>query len=161
MKKYKNKYWLYDQYIIQKKSTTEIAKEINCSSGTIWRWLKKFGIKIRTISESQKGRKITWGGKISNTMKGKHLGKENSNWREWDKISKEQKHARMRKKIPKPEQCINCGKRRKLLIANKDHKYTENIEGWMWLCYPCHEKYDRDHNNKNENLERNKHGQFS
>jgi hypothetical protein len=46
-----NKDWLYDQYIVQKKSATKIAKEIGCQQETVSRYLHKFEIPIRTQSE--------------------------------------------------------------------------------------------------------------
>ena len=51
-----NKTILIKEYIKNKKSTYEIAKEIGCSSETIRRYLKKYNIKIRNISESLKGK---------------------------------------------------------------------------------------------------------
>lgn len=56
-KLYQNKEYLYEQYIILGKSMSEIAKLCNCSVSTIRCWLIKFNIPIRTISESNKGKK--------------------------------------------------------------------------------------------------------
>jgi hypothetical protein len=65
-------------YICEKKSCKEIAKELNCCSGTIWIYLKKFDIKIRSRKEgligrpcSEKTRK-----KISQSLKGKKPSNE-------------------------------------------------------------------------------------
>ena len=52
MKYYKNKDWLKKRYINEKMSTYRIAEICNCNSSTIWRNLKKFGILVRTKSES-------------------------------------------------------------------------------------------------------------
>lgn len=41
---YKNKNWLYNQFVILKKNYEDIANESNCSYNTIWRWLRKFNI---------------------------------------------------------------------------------------------------------------------
>lgn len=54
-KLYKNKDWLHEQYIIQKKSMLEIAEM--CDGGCPDYWLKKFSIPIRSLSEAQKGRR--------------------------------------------------------------------------------------------------------
>ena len=43
--------WLYDQYIIQRKSTYQLAEELICSNITINRALKKHNIQIRSLSE--------------------------------------------------------------------------------------------------------------
>lgn len=50
--RYRNRDWLYEQYIIQKKSTKKIAKECNTQSGTILRWMDRYNIQTRTYSES-------------------------------------------------------------------------------------------------------------
>ena len=51
--KLNDKDWLYDQYIVQRKNTYQLAEELVCSHNTINRYLKKNGISIRTISEAQ------------------------------------------------------------------------------------------------------------
>ena len=51
-KLYKNKEWLEQQYIVEKKSTCEIAEICNCHNTTIGEWLKKFNIVTRTPSEN-------------------------------------------------------------------------------------------------------------
>lgn len=77
MKKYKNKNFLYQKYIVNKLSLVEVAKLDNCSSHTIFVWLKKYKIAIRNRSEAQKLK----------------IGKFNQNYRPleerlWDKIDK-------------------------------------------------------------------------
>ncbi len=56
MLKYQNKEWLYDQYWNQQLPMRVMAKNGNCGRRTIERWLKKFGIRIRTNSETSKGK---------------------------------------------------------------------------------------------------------
>ena len=51
--KYSDKEWLKQQYIDSRKTTVEIAKECGVSHGTIAKWLKKFSIPIRNLSEQQ------------------------------------------------------------------------------------------------------------
>jgi len=58
-KLYNNKDWLKYQYIDKKMSIIRIAKLCNCSNTTIWDWLKKYKIPIRSHSESHKGQ-IPW-----------------------------------------------------------------------------------------------------
>lgn len=95
-KLYQNKDWLYQKYVIEKLSTTEITIIVNSHRSVIFRWLKKFGIKTRTPSEALKGRVLSeeWKRKISETkikngeskgeknpMYGIHLyGKKNHFW---------------------------------------------------------------------------------
>jgi len=58
LNKYLNdKEWIYKRYIIDQKSTVEIAKEINVNPSSISRSLKKFDIKIRSLSSASKKRK--------------------------------------------------------------------------------------------------------
>jgi hypothetical protein len=52
-KKYQNKTWLEQKYLIEKCSISEIAKLCKVSMCPIFRNLKKFGIKTRTISEGE------------------------------------------------------------------------------------------------------------
>lgn len=54
MKKYKQKDWLYNQYVIEKKSITKIAKENGWKRPTIEKWARKYNIPKRTLSEAQK-----------------------------------------------------------------------------------------------------------
>lgn len=63
-----NKDWLYDQYIIQKKSASKIAKEIGCQQETVSRYLHKFEIPIRTQSEEIGGER--------HPLYGKHFSEE-------------------------------------------------------------------------------------
>jgi len=44
---YKDRDWLYEQYVTNKKSTTEIAKMVGVSHKTISRWLIKLEIGTR------------------------------------------------------------------------------------------------------------------
>jgi transposase-like protein/very-short-patch-repair endonuclease len=49
---YRNKEWLYEEYIIKKKSGKEIAREIGCDPSVIYDWLKKLNVPIRKTSEA-------------------------------------------------------------------------------------------------------------
>lgn len=51
-----SKIFLEKEYIINKKSCAKIAKEIGCGKNTVSRYLTKNNIKIRTISEANKGK---------------------------------------------------------------------------------------------------------
>lgn len=52
-----SKEFLVKEYIINKKSTTQIAEEVGYSKSTIWFYLKLYNIPIRIISESLKGKR--------------------------------------------------------------------------------------------------------
>ena len=47
-----NKEWLYDKYVIQKMSLPQIGKLVNVATTTVYTYLKRFNIPIRTIKES-------------------------------------------------------------------------------------------------------------
>lgn len=46
--------WLYEQYVINEKSSLQIATECGCSDETIRTWMHKFNIKVRSRSDSLK-----------------------------------------------------------------------------------------------------------
>jgi len=48
-----NKEWMSKKYEDEFLSTYQIAEECNCSVKLVWNQLKKFGIEIRSLSESQ------------------------------------------------------------------------------------------------------------
>ena len=45
--------WLYDKYINEKKSTVDIAKIAGCDAGSVWKSLRRWGIKARTRIEGK------------------------------------------------------------------------------------------------------------
>jgi hypothetical protein len=51
-KLYKDKEWLYQQYIIEGKGAPELAELANCHFSTIYYWLEKSGIPKRSLSEA-------------------------------------------------------------------------------------------------------------
>jgi len=70
---YKNKILLRKQYIDKKLSTPQIAKMCNCSNATIWNWLRKHKIPIRSCKE---------GILLSNKIKRKDKQYCNKDWLE-------------------------------------------------------------------------------
>ena len=49
---YKDKDWLYEEYIVNMRSTTDIAKECGVSYKTICRWANKLGVQLRDPKEA-------------------------------------------------------------------------------------------------------------
>lgn len=49
---YRNRDWLWEQYIIQEKSSVATAQEAGCDPKTIYRWLHRYGIPIRSRGEA-------------------------------------------------------------------------------------------------------------
>jgi len=68
MKLYQDKLWLYQKYLTEELSTSQIGKLCGMNNGTIWYWLNKHGIKIRSIAEAQTGAR--------HPMFGKHIPNE-------------------------------------------------------------------------------------
>ena len=64
---------LENLYIIQRINSLEIAKQYNCVSSTVLRSLKKYDIKVRSVSES---------------LMGKFTGKKNPNYKDGSRIKK-------------------------------------------------------------------------
>lgn len=75
--KYKNKTWLFEQYIEHKKSSRQIAGMLKCSDSTIRNWLRKFEIKIRSKSEACSGELHHYYGKKRPKMSERFSGKNN------------------------------------------------------------------------------------
>ncbi|KKL51778.1 hypothetical protein LCGC14_2292090 [marine sediment metagenome] len=144
---YTNKQWLYNHYIILKKSSNQIAKEFYniTDSSTILNWLRKFKIPIRSISKSHK---------ISHNKLeyiAKRSGKNNHMWKEWENLSYEQKHRRKRNELKEmdifePENCPDCSKKPRIKkyihLMNLDHKYLDNTLDYYYMCIWCHKIYD-------------------
>lgn len=143
---YKDKNWLYDQYIIKKNSTVEIAHLCNVNSPTtVFNWLVRFNIKIRNLSESQKIKylkgKIPW----NKGLKG-FLGREKHYLWKGNNAGQKAIHIWLNTNYSKPIYCMKCRKERKIELSFDHSKgnYTRNIEDYEWLCHSCHTKKDWD-----------------
>lgn len=78
------------------------------------------------------------------------LGKEykHPNLKPYNECSRHIKHYKMGLLIPKPDFCPICNQKKKLELTNNDHKYSDNIEDWIWKCRSCHKIFDYKHNFK-------------
>ena len=124
--------YLFCNYELLEKNSNQIAKECNIIGNTILKWLRKFNIRIRTMSESKTGNKH-------------HNWKENNS--HYDYI-----HRLAHKVQSKPidNKCQLCNKVKdkqgitKLVHSNKDHSYKLPINSneWWWIHDSCHKKYD-------------------
>lgn len=61
---YKDRDWLYYEYVVLEKSLSKIGKECGMSGGGIYYWLQKYNISRRTVSESLMGENNPMYGKI-------------------------------------------------------------------------------------------------
>ncbi len=57
MRLYRDESWLRKEYIQKERSTVSIGLECQVCPMTVWRWLKKFKIKTRTVKESLTGKR--------------------------------------------------------------------------------------------------------
>lgn len=121
IKKYKNKDYLYQKYVIEKLSILKIAKLCKASFGTILNWMKKFNIKRRTLSEADKGNPSHRKGKNGiysketlNKMSLVKMGNANSSWKGGLSFkpysSGFNKHTKERIRKRDNYQCQLCGK---------------------------------------------------
>jgi len=53
-KKLRCKEWMSEQYVSNRNSTLEIADKLNCSPGTVNRYLREHGIEVRSQQESKR-----------------------------------------------------------------------------------------------------------
>jgi hypothetical protein len=51
-KRHQDRDWLYQKYVVEEWSTTDMGKSAGVSDHTIRTWLRKFGIPIRSMSEA-------------------------------------------------------------------------------------------------------------
>lgn len=76
MDNYKNKDWLIQEYVINKKTCNDIAKEEKRDAKTIWSWLKKYGIQTRPRGGESSSGSFKKGSKLWNGRKHKESTKQ-------------------------------------------------------------------------------------
>jgi len=160
----KNKDFLYQKYIVEKMTGSEIAKLTNIPKRTIYSWLIKFRIPRRKRgvehwSEEQKEYRRQWNKNHLeiNRMKGKKHSKEtklkmslsrqkekNANWK-GDKAREKSGRERARRWFVDKRPCENCGKKEEEIWRLERHHKDGNPlnnkpENIQWLCYLCHKK---------------------
>lgn len=87
--------------------------------------------------------------KISKSRKGKYKEENCPNWK-GNKVKYNGLHQFVASRKPKPQFCEECGKEKKLELANiKNHNYTRNPKDYKWLCRKCHSKLDNNPKRKN------------
>ena len=81
-KKYRNRDWLYNQYITLRKSSHQIANENGFDKSVVLRWLEKFGIERRSKSEALTGKKLSPEHRLKAIASGKPFpsGSAHPNW---------------------------------------------------------------------------------
>lgn len=145
--------WLNDQYINQRKSTPQIALEIGATSRVVYTWLIQHGIPTRPTGSELGHKRNTEAAraKMSTAKKGRYIGPDNWNWKGGDnKPSKERRsyQARVwRNSVRERDgwECKHCGASGGKLHAHhikswKDHPELRfDMDNGITLCVPCHE----------------------
>lgn len=164
-KPYWDKEWLLSEYIGNKKSTSEIAKEHGCNENNICYFLIKFNIPRRTVSQTRQIKK--WGQRGENNPMWGKTKESNPNYkggvtpeRQSFYISSEWK--RVRRLIWKRDKavCQRCGQQK---IDNasfhihhiKSFAHQElrcDINNLILLCKPCHQWVHSKRNTNNDYL---------
>lgn len=81
-----------------------------------------------------------FGKEHSRAMTGRKI--PHPNWA-GDKVKYAGLHIRIKKLLPKPKECMACGKETGYLdLANISQKYLHVISDWEYLCRRCHMKKD-------------------
>jgi len=85
--KWKDRNWLFQKYVVERKSTIIVAREAGCDHKTIWLWIRKFDFKIRGHSEAVSNaltNHLNLSRPLREFLKGEMLGdghlRENSRW---------------------------------------------------------------------------------
>lgn len=96
--------------------------------------------ELEKMRLSQLGKKFSQERKlnISLSKKGVHtnVGESNPMWK-GDNVSYAALHMYVSKRLPKPDLCPICNKRKPYDLANKG-EYNRDLNNWAWLCRKCH-----------------------
>ena len=154
-----DKEWLHTEYVVNQRSTGDIAAQQGCTDANILHFLRKHGIKRRTISEARSVKQWSLSGE-TNGMYGR-TGEQNPNWRggisperqafyssiEWGSVAKQ---------VWKRDKaiCQFCGKQARRRSTFHIHHITSfevkhlrtKLNNLVLLCPECHHWV---HSNKN------------
>ena len=149
-KPYWIKEWLNFEYIINLKPAKQIAKEQGCTENNILYFLKKHGIKTRSMSEIRS--KKNWGLCGSKNGIFGRTGLDNPNWDGGHSPERQSKYARsawkiLAKSILKRDnyRCNKCDSGNKLIVHHikKWSRYPElrfTPSNLLTVCEVCHRK---------------------
>jgi hypothetical protein len=149
---FRDKNWLYSEYIEKQRSTGDIAKDFNVKDAAILFWLRKHNIPRRSISEA---RKIKYWGQ---------LGDNNPMWNggsssERQSFCNSLDWAWAIRKIYSRDKktCQRCGRKQTNRFRNfhihhrvsfKEKDLRSNLDNLILLCAKCHH-WVHSHKNKN------------
>jgi len=144
---FRDKDWLYVEYIAKRRSTSDIAKEFNVGNTAIQFWLKKHGIRTRTTAEVRKLKH--WGAAgEKNPMFGKR-GPLHHNWKGGRTPWRQKLYASYEWRqfahmiFARDVSCRVCGSKEKRIIHHI-HRFCDapllvmDPENVILLCTKCH-----------------------
>lgn len=144
--------FLENEYTTKKKSAAEIAQDFGVTENAILFWIKKLGIKTRSISEVRKNKKWGLSGK-QNGMYGR-CGCENPRWIDGSSPLRQTMYARsfwkeLAKAVYEKDnyKCVRCG----CPHSGKNKLHAHHVKPWagnpdarfeleniITLCKECH-----------------------
>ncbi len=148
---YQNESWLRNEYLTNKRSAPEIASQFGVTFATIFFYLNKFNIPVRSISEARKIKHWGISGK-DNPMFGR-TGKSNPRWNGGATPERQSFYASIEwadtvKAIWKRDKgtCQKCGLKKDNntqfhihhIVSFKVTELRTNHENLILLCKPCH-----------------------
>lgn len=162
-KPYWNRDWLIEEYINKQKSAKEIAVNQRCNEQSIYYFLEKLKIKVRSISEARKVK--YWGSKGADNPMYNRRGKLNHRWkggvspeRQSFYTSEEWKKACSSVWKRDKALCQKCNVSRDVdtpfhvhhIISFANKRFRAKEDNMILLCESCHIWV---HSNRNKNKE--------
>lgn len=127
--------FLYQRYVVDRKSQLEIATELGVAQITVMRYLRIHSIPVRTFSEAQRQRNKS----PDKRNQGSMPGETHANYKH-GAYSQERVYRKMLVK----DKCARCGSSDQLVIHHKnDNHYDNHPDNLEVLCSPCHSRYHK------------------
>ena len=122
---------LYDLYIIQQKSSNQIARELGCSGKSVQNYLMKYGIPMRKMPDAVKIERSTWSDE-------KELQRSIAFHNTWSKKSPDERKAISDKKhispkVNSPEAIAKAHATRELNGTNKISKSEDDFYHYLLI----------------------------
>ena len=164
---FRDKEWLVENYTEQKRSAGEIASEFGVTDAAILFWLRKHGIKRRSVSESRKIKH--WGAVGTDNPMWNKRGETNPHWlggitpeRQSFYTSDEWKRACSAIWKRDNATCQRCGLQKNYspdmpfhihhVVAFADKTLRGNPDNLVLLCEICHHFVHSGRNKNNEHI---------
>ena len=164
-KSFWDKDWLYNEYVVKKRSSGDIAKDFAVTDASILFWLNKHGIKKRDVSQARECK--IWGSSGSDNPMWNRKGELNPRWkggvtpeRQSFYVGQEWKDACSRVWKRDGATCQRCALQKKdspdvpfhihHIVSFSDKDLRAEPSNLLLVCEPCHLWI---HSKKNKNNE--------